>query len=104
MCPRELVRSTEPALRCDHCGRAVSETQHTRTSYTVDYYSVHSGHGEVCSFIGEDGQRGGTYVKLLDRFDVVTCAQCYRHAAVQAERDRRFQPERAPARADREDA
>ena len=73
------------------------ETQHTRTSYTVDYYSVHSGHGEVCSFVGEDGQRGSTYVKLLDRFDVISCAQCYRKASVQAERDHRFQPERDAA-------
>ena len=104
MSPRELARPIDPALRCDHCGRAVHETQHTRTSYTVDYYSLHSGHGEVCSFIGEDGQRGATYVRLLDRFDVVTCAQCYRRAAVQAERDRRFRPERVPAALDREDA
>jgi hypothetical protein len=104
MSPREVVRAIEPPLRCDHCGRAVRETQHTRTSYTVDYYSVHSGHGEVCSFIGEDGQRGATYVKLLDRFDVVTCAQCYRRSAVQAERDRHFQPERAAAGIGQEDA
>ena len=97
MPPRELVRAVESGLRCDHCGRAVRETQHTRTSYTVDYYSVHSGTGEVCSFVGEDGQRGATYVKLLDRFDVVTCAQCYRQADVRAERDRHFQPERTAA-------
>jgi hypothetical protein len=88
------MRTTEPPLRCDHCGRAVRETLHTRTSYDVDYYSVHSGHGEVCSFIGDDGQRGATYVKLLDRFDVISCVQCYRQAAVQAERERCFQPER----------
>ena len=85
---RETVRTVEPPLRCDHCGRAVRETQHTRTSYTVDYYSVYGGNGEVCSFAGELGQRGGTYVKLLDRFD------CYRLESIQAERDRRFQPER----------
>ena len=94
MSVRELVRPVEPPLRCDHCGRAVHETQHTRTSYTVDYYSLHSGNGEVCSFAGELGQRGGTYVKLLDRFDVITCAECYRQAEIQAERERRFQPER----------
>jgi len=97
MSSRELVRAAEPVLHCDHCGRAVHETQHTRTAYTVDYYSLHSGRGEVCSFVGEDGQRGGSYVKLLDRFDVITCAQCYRQATVQAERDRRFQPEREAA-------
>ena len=97
MPPRELARAVEPPLRCDHCGRTVRETEHTRTSYTVDYYSVHSGHGEICSFAGELGQRGASYVKLLDRFDVITCAQCYRQASVQAERDRFFQPERDAA-------
>ncbi len=97
MHPRELPRAVEPPLRCDHCGRAVRETQHTRTSYTVDYYSVHSGHGEVCSFVGEDGHRGSTYVKLLDRFDVITCVQCYGQTAIQVERDRRFHPEREAA-------
>jgi len=96
MPPRELVRSVEPVLRCDHCGRSVGETRHTRTSYAVDYYSVHSGRGEVCTFTGEDGLRNATYVKLLDRFDITTCAECYRQPAVQAERDRRFQPEREP--------
>jgi hypothetical protein len=97
MPPREPVRTTESPLRCDHCGRLVSETRHTRTSYAVDYYSVHSGHGEVCSFSADDGQRGGRYVKLFDRFDVITCVQCYGRPAVQEERDRHFQPEREGA-------
>lgn len=97
MRPREPARAVEPPLRCDHCGRSVRETQHTRTSYTVDYYSVHSGHGEVCAFVGEFGQRGATYVKLLSRFDLITCVQCYEKASVQAERDRSFQPERDSA-------
>jgi hypothetical protein len=92
------------ALRCDHCGRAVRETQHTRTSYTVDYYTLYSGNGEVCSFTGEDGMRGATYVKLLDRFDVITCAECYRQAAVQADLDRRFQPEREHSTEQQRDA
>jgi len=72
----------------------VRETQHTRSSYTVDYYSVFGGNGEVCSFVGEDGLRGSTYVKLLDPRQVTSCVQCYQQAAVQAERDRCFQPER----------
>jgi hypothetical protein len=100
MPPREPVRPAESALRCDHCGRPVSETRHTRTSYAVDYYSVHSGHGEVCSFTTDDGQRGGAYVKLLDRFDVITCVQCYGQPSVRAERERCFRPERpAPSAA-----
>ena len=95
MASREVVRAAEPPLRCDHCGRPVRETQHTRTSYTVDYYSVQAGHGELCSFAGDDGLRGATYVKLLDRYDVISCVECYRQGAVQAERDRHFQPERS---------
>ena len=54
MPPRDVLRVIE-GLRCDHCGRPVRETQHTRTSYTVDYYTLYSGNGEVCSFTGEDG-------------------------------------------------
>jgi hypothetical protein len=91
---RELEPAAEPLLRCDHCGRSVRETQHTRSSYTVDYYSVFGGAGEVCSFIGDDGQRGATYVKLLDPRQVTSCVQCYHQAAVQAERNHCFQPER----------
>jgi putative lipoic acid-binding regulatory protein len=64
MASREVVRAAEPPLRCDHCGRPVRETQHTRTSYTVDYYSVQAGHGELCSFAGDDGLRGATYVQV----------------------------------------
>ena len=103
MPPREPERSPE-SLHCDHCGRTVRETQHTRSAYTVDYYSVRGGDGELCSFTGEDGQRGGSYVKLLDPRELTTCAQCYRQPAVQAERDRCFQPERADARIERRNA
>ena len=94
----------DPALRCDHCGRAVRETLHTRTSYQVDYYTVHSGHGERCTVAGDDRHTPLTYVRLLDRFDVITCADCYRQAPVQSERDRQFQPEREPDDLAREEA
>jgi len=97
MPPREPDRTVEPPLHCDHCGRSVRETQHTRSSYVVDYYSVQGGHGEVCSFAGDDGQRGGTYVKLLDPRELTTCVQCYGKASVQADRDRCFRPERESA-------
>ena len=84
------------AGRCDHCGRPVRSTQHTRNGYAVDYYSLHSGHGDVAAFSGDDRTRG-TYVKLRDRFDVITCADCYRRGPVQVERERRFHPERDDA-------
>lgn len=86
----------DPPLRCDHCGRPVHETLHTRTSYRVDYYTLHSGHGELCTTAADDRQHALTYVRLLDRFDVITCSDCYRQAAIQTERNRQFQPEREP--------
>jgi hypothetical protein len=101
---RESDRAIEPPLHCDHCGRAVRETTHTRSSYAVDYYSVFGGRGEVCSFVGDDGQRGATYVKLLDPRQTTSCAQCYGSAAAQAVREQCFRPERtssAPPRDER---
>lgn len=83
------------AGRCDHCGRAVYGTRHTRTDYTVDYYSLYGGHGEVVPLPGDERGRGQTYVRLLDRFDVISCADCYRRAEIRAERERRFRPERS---------
>jgi hypothetical protein len=96
--------SLEPALRCNHCGRAVRETLHTRTSYRVDYYTLHSGHGELCTVAGDDRQQAFTYVRLFDHFDVISCADCYPQAAVQAERDRQFHPEREGSDLAREEA
>lgn len=94
---RDSVRTADGSLKCDHCGRPVSETLHTRTSYVVDYYSVYSGHGEVCRVNADDGQRSVAYVKLLDRFDITTCVECYGQPAVRADREERFHPERAAA-------
>ena len=84
-----------PSLRCDHCGRPVRATQHTRTAYHVDYYALHGGHGEVCALIGDYAHHDSTYIRLLDRYDVISCAECYPLPAVQAERARRFRPEAA---------
>ena len=84
-------------LRCDHCGRPVRGTQHTRTDYRVDYYALHGGHGEVCPLIGDYIHPGNTYVRLLDHYDVISCAECYPLPAVQDERERRFRPERDAA-------
>lgn len=83
--------------RCDHCGRAVRGTQHTRTDYRVDYYALHSGQGEVCPLIGDYVHPENTYVRLLDHYDVISCADCYALPAVQAERERRYRPEETAA-------
>ena len=82
------------SLRCDHCGRPVRGTQHTRGAYRVDYYALHGGNGDIVPLIGDNVN---TYVRLLDRFDVVSCAQCFPLPAVQAELERRFHPERERA-------
>jgi len=84
-------------LRCDHCGRPVRPTQHTRTDYRVDYYALHGGNGEVCPIIGDYARPDTTYVRLIDRYDIVSCAECYPLPAVQAERERRLRPERGRA-------
>ncbi len=82
-------RPSLASLRCDHCGRAVCGTRHTRTSYEVDYFRLHSGRGERCWVTGDDG-RSVAHIRLLDQFELITCAQCYRQPAVQAVRERRF--------------
>jgi hypothetical protein len=81
------------ALRCDHCGRPVRGTQHTRTDYRVDYYALHGGHGEVCALVGAAAHHDTTFVRLLDHYNVISCAQCYPLPVVQAERERCFRPE-----------
>ena len=79
--------------RCDHCGRVVGETQHTRTSYRVDYYALHTGAVELCSMVTGDWLGKTPYLKLVSRLNVVTCSDCYSRTAVQREREQRFRPE-----------
>ena len=89
--------SAVQTLRCDHCGRSVEETQHTRMTYHVDYYSAYTGEAELYSLVVDDGQRQATFLKLISRYDVITCVDCYGHADAQRERERRFRPERRDA-------
>jgi len=79
--------------RCDHCGRLVKETVHTRSSYRVDYYELHTGPVEPATLRhGEDGPVQ-IYQRLLVAERVVTCSDCYQDPAVQEEREKRFRPE-----------
>jgi len=72
----------------------VRETIHTRTSYRVDYYELHTGPVEPALLRhGEDGPVQ-TYQRLLAAELVTTCADCYQSSMIQAERERRFRPER----------
>jgi hypothetical protein len=92
-----LVRDSSPAhrtnLRCEHCGRAVAETTHTRSDYRVDYYSLATGDVEPCTLTSEDGQYRITFQKLIRPFEMVTCVDCYRDPGVRRDRERRFRPE-----------
>lgn len=85
--------SRAQSLRCDHCGRIVKETRHTRTAYTVDYYSLHTGPVETCSVVIDDGERRLTFQKLLSVEEVVTCVDCYGRTDVQRDRELRFRTE-----------
>ena len=80
------------ALHCAHCGRAVAETRHTRSSYRVDYYSLHTGDVEPVALQHGD-EPPVTVFKLLTAHDVVTCVECYRKPQVRARRERLFRPE-----------
>jgi hypothetical protein len=86
-------------LRCDHCSRAVCETQHTRASYRVDYYSLHTGEVEESTVAHESGSTF-TYQKLVSVVHMITCADCYRKPSVQREREARFRPERVMGASD----
>ena len=83
------------SLRCEHCGRSVRETRHTRTAYEVDYYSLHTGPVETCSLVIDDGDRRVTFQKLLSAEEVITCVDCYARPEVQQARELRYRVELA---------
>jgi hypothetical protein len=78
---------------CSHCGRPVRGTIHTRSRYWVDYYELHGGQVEPATLRhGEDGPVQ-VYQRLMAPELVITCADCYRNASVQEQREERFRPE-----------
>ena len=87
--PTDTPRS---APHCSHCGRLVEETLHTRTSYRVDYYELHTGDVEPVTLSREDAP-SMTILKLLSANEIVTCVDCYREPGVRAQRERLFRPE-----------
>lgn len=83
-------------LRCHHCGREVAETVHTRSSYRVDYYVLHTGDVEPMTLVRSDDVAPlVTFLKLLRPSEVVTCVDCYRQPQVREERELLFRPELA---------
>lgn len=88
--------ASKTPLRCSHCGREVTETVHTRSSYRVDYYLLHTGEVEPTTIQRADDPSGVVTVLKLSRANtVVTCAECYRQPKVREERDLLFRPELA---------
>lgn len=85
------VHGTRP--RCHHCGRVVRETRHTRTSYRVDYYSMHTGPVELSTLSRHDSEETFTYLKLLHTVEIFTCAECYHDPEIREECERLFRPE-----------
>jgi hypothetical protein len=87
---------SKAALRCNHCGREVTETVHTRSSYRVDYYGLHTGEVEpVVVPRADETMPLVTVFKLLRPSEVVTCVACYQRPEVRAEREGLFRPEAA---------
>ncbi|MFQ5665081.1 MAG: hypothetical protein ACE5I7_01490 [Candidatus Binatia bacterium] len=82
------------SLRCHHCGREVAETMHTRSSYRVDYYALHTGEVEAATMVRGDDAQAVSVLKLLRVTDFVTCADCYRRPEIRSERELLFRPER----------
>lgn len=80
-------------LRCTHCGRPVRETLHTRSSYRVDYYSMHTGSVEPSFLSRHDSDEAFGYLRLIEPTEVISCADCYRDPRVREERERLFRPE-----------
>jgi hypothetical protein len=81
-------------LRCTHCGRTVHETLHTRESWSVDYYLLTTGEGEMTTIAGDDAVAPISFLKLLTHEEVVTCQDCYRLPEIREQRELRFRPER----------
>ena len=80
--------------RCHHCGGEVAETVHTRTTYRVGYYSLHTGDVEPVELIREDDPSTTiTVLRMIRPYDVFTCARCYNDPEVRSARERLFRPE-----------
>ena len=96
--PMTLVEGSKIPLRCTHCGREVAETLHTRSSYHVDYYLLHTGEVQPTTVARPDDPAGVITILKLSRVNiVVTCADCYQQPNVRQERESLFRPEQVQA-------
>jgi hypothetical protein len=85
---------TRTPLRCHHCGREVAETVHTRSTYRVDYYTLHTGDVEPATMARSDDPTDVvTVMRLLRAIEIFTCVDCYRQPAVRRARELLFRTE-----------
>lgn len=86
---------TKTQLRCHHCGREVAETVHTRSTYRVDYYALHTGDVEPTTMARSDDPADlMTVMRLVRPIEIFTCVDCYRRPSVRRERELLFRTER----------
>jgi hypothetical protein len=88
------AEGSKGVLHCIHCGREVGETMHMRSSYRVDYYSLHTGDVEPATVARhDDPTESMTVLRLIRPVDVFTCVECYRKPSIRDERELTFRPE-----------
>jgi len=67
---------------------------HTRSTYRVDYYALHTGDVEPTTMARSDDPADViTVMRLIRPVEIFTCVDCYRLPSVRRERDRLFRSE-----------
>jgi len=67
---------------------------HTRSTYRVDYYALHTGEVEPTTMArSDDPTEAITVMRLVHAVEIFTCVDCYRQPSVRRERERLFRPE-----------
>lgn len=65
-------------MQCYHCHREVRGTIHTQKRYWVDYYRLHTGHGEWDHLANPKPDAPPIrYIRLTRAVDILTCIDCY---------------------------
>ncbi len=76
---------TVQAGRCQHCGRAVRYTVHTREVATVDYYRTVTGTPRVDSIEDPSGSGAALRIVRVDEVrELLTCRDCWLTPSIQA--------------------
>jgi hypothetical protein len=76
--PADSGGPSAAARHCDHCGRVVRETLHSRTSYVVDCFVRHTGATEIAIVRRPASDETVlVYQRLVRPAVVITCTDCY---------------------------